>query len=189
MSGETEQQVSGWTVSTLNQYMNDLIVQMDRRYQERFEAQTKALDAAFLAQQTAMQAALLAAEKAVQTALSAAEKAVTKAEIANEKRFDSVNEFRSTLSDQASRLMPRTESEARLGSIAEKVDSTVIVMTERLNSLELRLNDKANANATRIEKIESISKGVGASWGVFVGAGGLLLTIVAIAITIITLSK
>lgn len=39
-------------------------------------------------------------DKQIALALSAAEKAVTKAEAATEKRFDSVNEFRQTLTDQ-----------------------------------------------------------------------------------------
>src|ERR1700689_1575360 len=39
-------------------------------------------------------------------ALTASEKAVSKAETATEKRFDAVNEFRGTLSDQARLLIP-----------------------------------------------------------------------------------
>lgn len=50
---------------------------------ERYETQTKALDAAFRAQQEAMQ-----------VALAAAEKAVNKAEVAADKRFELLNELR-----------------------------------------------------------------------------------------------
>lgn len=53
----------------------------DLRDNQRFDAQSKALDAA-----------RIAADLAVQAALVAAEKAVTKAEIAAEKRFDTVSE-------------------------------------------------------------------------------------------------
>src|SRR5580704_3161912 len=53
----------------------------DLRYQQRFEAQSDALAAAFLSQQTAMQTAFTVAEKAVQAALAAADRAVSKAEL------------------------------------------------------------------------------------------------------------
>jgi hypothetical protein len=59
--------------------------------------------------------------KAIDAALAAAEKAVTKAEVATEKRFDSVNEFRKTLSDQASSFMQRGEFVAQYKSLEEKV--------------------------------------------------------------------
>lgn len=53
----------------------------DLRYQQRYDAQSKALDDA-----------RLSAEREVQSALAAAEKAVSKAEVAAEKRFDTVSE-------------------------------------------------------------------------------------------------
>ena len=57
------------------------LAEADLRYQQRYDAQTKALDAA-----------RVAADLAVQAALVAAEKAVSKAEVAAEKRFDVVSE-------------------------------------------------------------------------------------------------
>jgi hypothetical protein len=62
----------------------------DVRYQQRFEAQSDALEAAFQSQQQAMQTAFTTAEKAVQAALAAADRAVTKAEMAADKRFETV---------------------------------------------------------------------------------------------------
>jgi hypothetical protein len=56
---------------------------MDLRYQQRYDAQNKALDAA-----------LLAAKEAVQTALLAAKEAVIKAEVATENRLTLLNELR-----------------------------------------------------------------------------------------------
>ena len=73
--------------------------------------------------QTAVQAALSAARTAVDAALSAAKEAVAKAEAASEKRFEGVNEFRATLSDQQRTLMPRSEQESINKSIMEKLSS------------------------------------------------------------------
>ena len=66
-------------------------------------------------------------------ALTASEKAVAKAEIATEKRFDSVNEFRGQLKDQAATLVPRAEAESRFKGLEEKIEAikTGGVMTSR----------------------------------------------------------
>jgi hypothetical protein len=97
------------SVSVLD-HVRALLIEMDLRYQQRFDAQTRALEAA-----------LLAAEKAVGTALTAAEKAVNKAEIAAEKRFESVNEFRGQLNDYQAMLLPRTEYAAAHQALVEKI--------------------------------------------------------------------
>lgn len=82
----------------------------DLRYSQRFDAQQKAL-----------QDALVGAKENVAAALAAAKEAVVKAEMAADKRFESVNEFRQTLSDQATTFMPRMESNARLDAMSEKI--------------------------------------------------------------------
>jgi hypothetical protein len=74
------------------------IDERDRRYEERFVAQ----------------------DQKTTTALTASKEAIVKAENATEKRFDTVNEFRGTLSDQASRLLPRSEADARFQNYDEK---------------------------------------------------------------------
>lgn len=49
MSGETEQQVSGWTVDTLHSHVLGLLRESDLRYRDRFEAQEKAITKAEVA--------------------------------------------------------------------------------------------------------------------------------------------
>lgn len=111
MSGETEQDVSGWTIDTLRASIQQEIRDLRGLLDERYATQTKALDAAFVA-----------AEKAVATALDSAEKAVAKAETAAERRFEAVNEFRGQLADQAATLMPRIEYEAKHHALERQVD-------------------------------------------------------------------
>lgn len=50
-----------------------------------------------------------------------ADRAVSKAEFASEKRFESVNEFRATLSDQAASLMTRSEGEAKINALSDRI--------------------------------------------------------------------
>lgn len=88
-----------------------VLAEMDLRYQQRFDAQQRALDAA-----------LLAAEKAVQSALVAAEKAVTKAEVSTERRIEGLNELRSIVNDISNLQMPRAEAEQRMTALAERIE-------------------------------------------------------------------
>lgn len=112
------------------------LVANDLRYQQRFEAQSDALAAAFLSQQTAMQTAFVVAEKAVQAALAAADRAVSKAELAADKRFEALNELRAMLNDMVSTLMTRDAADIRFAAIAEKV-----------TALEARVNAQGGAAA------------------------------------------
>jgi hypothetical protein len=118
MSGETEEAVSGWTTDTLREYVQRQLDDMRRMLDDRYETQTKAVEAAFGA-----------ADRAVQAALQAAEKAVNKAETAADKRFEAVNEFRGQLADQAATFLSRTEADVR-----------ITALTDRLNAIESRLD-------------------------------------------------
>ena len=64
-------------------------IERDRRLDERFAAQEKALDAA-----------LLERDKSLAAALAAAKEAVIKAEQTNEKKFDNANEWRGQSADR-----------------------------------------------------------------------------------------
>jgi cytochrome c5 len=125
MPGETAREVSGWTIDTAMAHMQKRYDDLESLLDERYQTQTKAVDAAFSAQQLAMTTALAAAERAVQTALVSAEKAVIKAEAAADKRFESVNEFRQTLTDQANTFVTRVEHDSwgsRLDRIEERLN-------------------------------------------------------------------
>jgi hypothetical protein len=87
--------------------LQKLADERDRRYEERFSSITTQTN----------------------SALQSSKEAVTKAENATEKRFDTVNEFRGTLSDQAASLLPRAEASTkfqayddRLGEMKDAID-------------------------------------------------------------------
>ena len=169
MSGETESSVSGWTVDTLHDHLQRLleerrvhfieqITALDKRHEERF----KAVEAMFRLGEKRFEERFEAQKEAVSNALIAADRAVGKAEVASEKRFDSVNEFRAALADQTARLMPRTESEARLSAMAEKLDSLV----DRFNRSEGKGTGIATSWAIAVAVI-----------GMALGIGGIILAI------------
>ena len=80
-----------------------------------------------------------AQEKQNALALTAAKEAVAKAETAAEKRFDSVNEFRGQLKDQAATFMPRAEVEIRL----KPIDTKLVEIDQRLTQIVSRAEGSA----------------------------------------------
>jgi small-conductance mechanosensitive channel len=80
-----------------------------------------------------------AQEKAVAAALAAAKEAVAKAETAAEKRFDSVNEFRASLKDQQTTLIPRVEVDVRFKAMEAKVSDN----EARINQIVSRAEGSA----------------------------------------------
>jgi hypothetical protein len=91
--------MTAWNVDSLKEHLIALMGEAEKRNGQRFAAQ----------------------EEAVAAALQAAKEAVNKAEAAAEKRFDSVNEFRAQLTDQANTFIPRLEAEQRLGQQADRL--------------------------------------------------------------------
>lgn len=131
MSGETEAFQSGWTTDTLRDLMLTLFRAQEKLLDERYQTQTKALDAAFKA-----------AEQAVTVALANAEKATVKAENAADRRFDAVNEFRQTLTDQTATFPTRNEVSTRFDGVTAEQARTA----QRLTDLELRLTSRLDLN-------------------------------------------
>ena len=98
-------------------------------------------------------------DKRYEERFEAMQVAVQKAEAATEKRFESVNEFRSQLSDQSRTFMPRSESETLH------------------NNEHLRLDGIEK----RVEKMENVKQGGIQMWVIVVG----VITVIGIILTLI----
>jgi hypothetical protein len=96
-------------------HVRAVLKEMDKRYQQRFDAS-----------QTAIQQALASAEKAVLAALAAAEKAVEKAETAANNRFEAGNEIKAAMETQSRTFATRRELEAALDQLR--------ILTDRFNT-------------------------------------------------------
>jgi len=95
---------------------------------------------------------------ATKSALEASDRAITKAELASEKRFDAVNEFRSTLADQQRTLMPRTECEIMFRNLGERIEKL------------------AQSDVMRAGQKSGFAEG----WGFAAGAVGIIIAILAV---------
>ena len=201
MSGETEEQESGWTVDTLKYHtdqrfeaMHESFAALRTMLDERYQTQTKATDAAFAAQQKAMETAFTAAAQAVQVALLSAEKAVTKAEVAAEKRFEAVNEFRGQLADQATTFMPRTEADAIQDRNNERITdlqnlTSRLVTRSEADTIHKSMQQQINDLAGRVNVAEGTRDGVRTSQGLLfstIGAVAAIVVIVNVAIVLLT---
>lgn len=109
MGGETDQNVSGWTTDTLKAHvdrqfalLDQLRAEADKRYEQRFQSQEKAID---------------------------------KSDTATDKRFEGVNEFRQTLSDQTARFLTRDEYDRAHLDLIAKVEQSVKTLEQQLRQL------------------------------------------------------
>ncbi len=133
----------GWTVGTLHRLVLHLLEERDKQHDQQYKsmyelvaAMDKRYEQVRAAQDLATQLALTAQKDSVAAALVSADRAVTKAEGAAKERLDSMNEFRGTLSDQATTFITRNEAEQRLTSTAEKMETMMVSISERVSKLE-----------------------------------------------------
>jgi hypothetical protein len=114
-----------------------------------------------------VEARLDANRTAVDAAFRSAEKALDKAEAAAEKRFESINEFRGQLSDQARSFLPRGEYEVNHAALHEKLDTGLRDLSKRIDML-------SEAKAT----VEGKAVGHTELWAWIVGAIGVVILII-----------
>jgi hypothetical protein len=129
-----------------------LIDERDTQYKQQFAYQEKAVATA-----------LAAAEKAVTAAMASSKEAIGKAEAASEKRFESINEFRKTLSDQTQTFIPRIEADMRYKSI----DATISILSQRVDAI----NNKQIQGSGQLQGAQTL----------WTALAGLALLIIAIA--------
>ncbi len=142
----------GWTLDTLEKFLSD---------------QFRTLKEAIALQDEHNKERFATAKEAVQAALAAADKALQKAETASEKRFEGVNEFRATLSDQAAMLLPRAEYNAQHAALVDKVTE----LTDRVSVIETGGRVKQEVHQTSVSTIVAI---VSVIYGVLASVGVLV---------------
>ena len=110
-------------------------------------------------------------EDSVHAAFTESQKAITKAETATEKRFEGVNEFRMTLSDQASQFVTR---------------DTLAATTEKLQSGIDRNHQDIESVARRIEMASGEQTGSRVTKASLYSVTGLAIGAISVIVVIIT---
>lgn len=145
MSGETEEDISGWTTDTSREDLLARARTLGILLDERYATQVKALDAAFLAQQTVMRTAFEAADRAVGAALASSTKAVevALAEVARTADMHAVAHTKDHL---------QHEEIHRLERIAiDKADESMNMRLLGMNEFRDQLRDQAATFVSRKE--------------------------------------
>jgi hypothetical protein len=134
-------EAGGWTLEAFTDHVGKQMAELDLRYQQRFEAQ----------------------EKAIAAALAAAERAVLKAEAASERRFESVNEFRSVLTAQSATLATKEEVGLAIKALIDKIDgpSGVARLLDSYMSRDTGRHEETGAAKTQRNQSMTISVAVG----------------------------
>jgi uncharacterized protein with von Willebrand factor type A (vWA) domain len=120
----------GWTVDTLDVALRRLIDEHEARNRERFSDLARNVTAA----------------------LAASDKAIDKADRATEKRFESVNEWRTTYADLVSTYLSKSEYEVR----HKAIESTTTGISDRVDRLAERVLRIEAANSGRKEGVGTL---------------------------------
>lgn len=176
---------------TLN--VRELIKESSDRLDDLRTTEVKRIDEKINTNDDKYQIQFSDSKEAVTAALTATKEAINKADQANEKRFDAVDEFRSTLSDQQAKLLTRTEYESNHKSLIEKINGVEnrINRTEGASNVYVTQNDLTNAmdklqtsiEATLRPVVQFMNASVGRSsganslWGYIVGVISLFIAI------------
>jgi len=154
----------------------ELLAQIERREDALREEIDKRHAQRFADQQRAVDAALAAQEKATSAALADAQRAVLKAESAAERRFEGVNEFRQTLSDQATHLMPRAEVQIELASLRGKIADLVNLQ----QTLIAGLTEKIVGVESGLARFRDREAGMGLSAKIVTGVASFVAVMIGI---------
>jgi hypothetical protein len=117
-----------WTVDTLYIHLSRVINDLSHKFDRELEARDKLAKS----DRQVLDVSIKAVEDKAGLAQVSSKEAVLKAENATEKRFESVNEFRSTLTDQANRLATKDEFKQFQNSVNGKMNE----LTARIGKIE-----------------------------------------------------
>jgi hypothetical protein len=115
------------------------IINSDKMLEHRMSA----LDERFRAVREMQDKVAAMSDAAMNAAIAASKESILKAEISTEKRFDSVNELRSSLNAISNKMMPRPEVESAIKAVDEKV-GMVSSRIDQMTGAE-KHNDKSNS--------------------------------------------
>lgn len=162
MSGETELNVSGWTVDTVHSALLRLNAEADRRHEQAVAALDRLLNQR-----------MDLSDMAVAAALAAAEKAVSTAEVNAQRWREQANEWRTAMNDRERNFAGKDTVDTMfqsLGAIVQANREGVIAETGR--------------NSERITAIEQNKIGGRATWEAILPVVSILIAL-AVAIVVI----
>jgi hypothetical protein len=193
VSGETEKEESGWTTDTLHAHIvalfeavwRELTLLRDRmahdfrlqdeRMTRQWDEEKRRVEIALTAHETALQVqretalretdiAARTAKDAVDAALAAHQEAIRVQASALQAYDAKQNEWRGSLNDLGTRMMPRSEAEAAIQRATERIQEIVLAQASVVTRLEMdtaRQSDQARLTelTDRVTRAEGMAAG------------------------------
>jgi uncharacterized phage infection (PIP) family protein YhgE len=156
------------------QRINDLRSAESDRINQMFSSHKEYFDSKFQAQKDMSEAILKERDSKLADKFESLATAINKAEVATEKRFEGVNEFRNTLSDQQKTFITSGEYKAAHQNLVDAV-----------NSNAKTLNDIITAQKERIDKIENMKQGGSNVWILVVGIIGFATGLISFILNLL----
>lgn len=169
MSGETEQNISGWTTDTLHAHLMGMIVARDTMYAQAIKAIYDLMDAHAAKGTERFNEKDLRDEQRFQ----GLQRAIDKAETAVGDKFESVNEFRAQLGDQSRTFLPRLEYDRAHTDLVERVDQMRTGFADHLSVLDKLVGE----NTARKGGIDATWAAVIVALGVLIGLAGVVIAV------------
>jgi len=158
---------NGWTLDTLETYLNSKIESVVQLTNERDAASKERSDAA----KEAVAAALVAVEKSNVASMAASEKAILKAEAGQEKRNEAANEIRAAMMDQQKNFAAKSETDFRFSALGDQ-----------LSAISKRLDGFDNLLASYVGRTQGVGMSASAIFQIIssVAAIGAIVGVVAV---------
>lgn len=145
---------SQWTLETLLLHISSILAERDRRYEQRFEAQEKAVTLALDRVDKEFHEHLRQVREENRLALSAQQMAVAKQEQSTEKRFENVNEFRGQLAE----LITRTEVDRSISELSRRMEDLTKAHSDKIDAIAKSMDSKLQVINERIAGIDAVTR-------------------------------
>lgn len=186
---EAQEKAQDIAYKTIEKTIAVASIEHDKQISTAFAAQEKVHQQRWESQERAVSAAFMAQEKLVRQAMESAQLAVAKSETAMEKRFESMNEFRNQLRDQAALFLQRTEFTAVITSISEKIEALSTTLSDKLEGNVKSLQGKIDAQNNNYTELRTArdtsagkSDGLNQGWVILLGIVSLMGGIISMIV-------
>jgi hypothetical protein len=156
------------------EYFNTIINVNKQNTDEKIETNKQYSDTKFDANKILNESILTERDAKLKDKFESLATAIDKAEKATEKRFESVNEFRSTLNDQQKTFLTASEYKSAHQNLVDLV-----------NASNKTVNDTILTQKERIDKIENVKQGSSNVWIIIVGVIGFATGLISFILNLL----
>src|ERR1035437_5309905 len=126
--------------------LRQLMIEQDKRYEQRFLEQDKARDTAFSPSKTAIETAIMAQTTAMQTAFVSAEKVSNKIEHNTSDKFKSIDALLEQIREQSMTFIPRQEWQITVENFSSSIKKLEEHQAQNIGAENYGIKNKNQSN-------------------------------------------